>query len=278
MRYRLGNRAKLNIWTKILLGVLPIIVLIFTYTHFSNKRLQDNPNDKILPPISKMYESMQKYTTPIERARGNEKRGDIKLLEDIKASLFTLLTALGLSLFVAIIFGVLLGTYPLLSAIFMPTINLLSLIPPAATVPLLFVAFDTGYELSIVIIFIFVFFVFVKDIVHKLSQIPSNLSVLLFTKGASELEIAKENFKMIVPDILTSLKLNLPMAWVGLYFAETLGAQEGLGYRTFILKRFMAHDVIIPYILVVTMIAITLYYMIELLISKRYPWYNKGVS
>ncbi len=276
MRYKLGNRAKLNIWTKILLGFLPLIILLFTYTHFSNERLKENPNDKILPSISKMYDSMQRYVTPIERASGNEEIGDIKLLEDVKASLFTLLTALGLSLFVAILFGVLLGTYPLLNAIFMPTINLLSLIPPAATVPLLFVAFDTGYELSVVIIFIFVFFVFVKDIVHQLSQIPSNLSVLLFTKGASELEIAKENFRMIIPGILTSLKLNLPMAWVGLYFAETLGSQEGLGYRTFILKRFMAHDVIIPYIIVVTVIAIFLYYMIELLISKRYPWYNNG--
>jgi NitT/TauT family transport system permease protein len=254
------------------------VILIFTYTHFSNERLKENSNDKILPPISKMYDSMQRYITPLERARGNEEIGDIKLLEDVKASLFTLLTALGLSLLVAILFGVLLGTYPLLNAIFMPTINLLSLIPPAATVPLLFVAFDTGYELSVVIIFIFVFFVFVKDIVHQLSQIPSNLSVLLFTKGASELEIAKENFKMIIPGILTSLKLNLPMAWVGLYFAETLGSQEGLGYRTFILKRFMAHDVIIPYIIVVTLIAIVLYYLIELLISKRYPWYNKVVS
>ena len=276
MRYRLGNRAKLNIWTKILLGVMPLIILIFTYTHFSTERLKENPNDKILPSISKMYDSMQRYITPIERARGNEEKGDIKLLEDVKSSLYTLSVALSLSLFIAIVFGVLLGTYPLLHATFMPTVNLLSLIPPAATVPLLFVAFEPGYELSIVIIFIFVFFVFVKDIVHQLSQVPSNLSVLLFTKGASELEIAKENFKMIIPGILTSLKLNLPMAWVGLYFAETLGAQEGLGYRTFILKRFMAHDVIIPYIVVVTLIAIVIYYMIELIIVKRYPWYHTG--
>ena len=276
MRYILGNRAKLNIWTKIILGLLPLILLVFTYSHFSNERLKENPNDKILPSISKMYTSTLKYMTPIKRDRGSEKKGDIKLLKDVKASLFTLTTALSLSLITAIVLGVLFGTYPVLNAIFMPTVNFLSLIPPAATVPLLFVAFEPGYQLSVVIIFIFVFFVFIKDIVHQLSKIPKNLSTLLFTKGASELEIAKENFKMIIPGILTSLKLNLPMAWVGLYFAETLGAQEGLGFRTFILKRFMAHDVIIPYILVVTLIAIVIYYSIELLIKLRYPWYHNG--
>lgn len=273
MRYVLGNRAKVNIYARIILGLLPLIVLFFIYSYFSDQRLAENPNDRILPSMSKMYSSVSKYLTPVKRDRGNDKKGDIKILKDIKASLFTLSTALLISLMVAIVFGVLLGTYPILNVTFMPTINLLSLIPPAATVPLLFVAFKPGYELSVVIIFIFVFFVFLKDIVHQLSKIPANLNTLLFTKGASELEIAKENFKMIIPGILTSLKLNLPMAWVGLYFAETLGAQEGLGFRTFILKRFMAHDVIIPYILIVTIIAIFIYYTIELIIKKRYPWY-----
>lgn len=276
MRYLIGNRAKPSLWLKVLLGLLPLVVLVFMYSYYSSERLKQNPNDKVLPSITKMYDSMKKYTTPVENPRGNEEEGDIKLLKDVNSSLYTLSSALSLSLVIAIILGVLLGTYPILNATFMPTINFLSLIPPAATVPLLFVAFTPGYELSVVIIFIFVFFVFVKDIVHQLSKIPKNLNTLLFTKGASELEIAKENFKMIIPGILTSLKLNLPMAWVGLYFAETLGAQEGLGFRTFILKRFMAHDVIIPYILVVTFIAIIIYYSIELLIRKRYPWYHNG--
>ena len=95
----------------------------------------------------------------------------------------------------------------------------------------------------------------------------------MFTKGASELEIVKENFYLIIPGILKSLRLNLPIVWFALLFAETLGAQNGLGTRIFILKRFSANEIIFPYIAIITIIAVALYYSITFIIKKRYPWY-----
>ncbi len=290
VRYIIGNRAKLLLWQKVLLGLLPIVLIISWY-HFKSMEIDgvynnaiDKPRQeltayekevrslyKILPTYSRMWDGIVEYSTKNDR-----KTGEPKTFTDVKSSLNILVSGILITTAVAILFGILAGTFPIIEAIIMPTINIASIIPPPATVPLLFVAFTPGFELSVVIIFIFLFFVLTKDIVHQLKGIPLNLNTQFFTKGASELEIAKGNFKMIIPGILKSLQMSLPMAWVGVYFAETLGVQAGLGFRTFLLKRFMAHDIIIPYILIVTILALIFYFGIELVIKYKYRWYQKG--
>lgn len=269
MRYKIGNRSNLNVFTKIILGLIPFIIIAFTYAHFSKERLAKNPNDKVLPSVTTMYDSFTTYVTKVDK-RTQENR----FLEDLKASMKALFIGMLVALGFAIFFGVLAGTYPIIDALFSPIINVFSAIPPAAIVPVLFLVAKPGFELSLLFIFIALFFILVKDIIHQIKSISKNLNTLLFSKGASELEIAKENFYMIIPGILNSLKLNLPIVWFALLFAETLGAQNGLGTRIFILKRFSANEIIFPYIIIITIIAVTLFYGIDLLIKKRYPWYH----
>lgn len=269
MRYLIGNRSNLKFYQKLILGLFPFLIVGFLYNHFSNLRLEENPNDKVLPSISKMYNSFSDYSTKIDKRSGKN-----QFVEDVKASLIALSLGIIVSLFFAIIIGVMSGTYPIINSLLNPIINVLSAIPPAAIVPILFLIAQPGFELSILFIFISLFFILVKDIVHQIKSIPQNLNTLLFSKGASELEIAKENFYMIVPGVLNSLKLNLPLVWFALLFAETLGAQDGLGTRIFILKRFSANEIIFPYILVITIIAVSLFFTIDFIIKKRYPWFS----
>ena len=40
------------------------------------------------------------------------------------------------------------------------------------------------------------------------------------------------------------------------------------------MKRFSANDIIFPYIIVITLIAVAIFYGIEFIIRKRYPWYH----
>ncbi len=291
MRYKLGSSAKLNVYQRVILGVLPILLILFLYGQKANhidgvyNKSLDVPKSeltqtekevrslyKILPTYSRMWEGITSYT---KKSKRNPDKPS-KLVGDVQASLTILLSGIAIVMAVSVIAGILLGTFPIAHATFMPTINVFSIVPPPATVPLLFVAFTPGFELSIVIIFIFLFFIVTKDIVNQLHSIPKNRSTLLLTKGASELEIAKANYKMIIPGILKTLQLNLPMAWVGVYFAETLGVEGGLGFRTFLLKRFVAHDIIIPYIVIVTLIAMVLFFMISIILKTKYRWYQQG--
>lgn len=269
MRYSIGNRSKLNKITKIILGVIPFLLIAFAYTHFSAERLAKNPHDKVLPSVTKMYDSFTKYAVKEDR-----RTGKVTFQEDLKASLKSLVLGITIALLAAIVLGVLAGTYPIIDAFFSPIVNFFSAIPPAAIVPVLFLVAKPGLELSLLFIFIALFFILVKDIIHQIKSISGNLNTLLFSKGASELEIAKENLYLIIPGILNSLRLNLPIVWFGLLFAETLGAQNGLGTRIFILKRFSANEIIFPYIMIITLIAVFLFFSLNMIIKKRYPWYH----
>ncbi len=268
MRFKFGNRAKVPLWGRLVLGFLPFLMAFFIYDHFSKERLLENPRDKVLPSISKMYDSMSTFVIKIDKRSGTN-----QFVEDIKASMGSLFAGISLAFIFALCIGVLAGTFPFINASLMPIVNVFSSVPPAAIVPILFLIADPGYELSILFIFLALFFVLVKDIVNQIKKIPRNLNTLLFTKGASEWEIGRENLYIIMPSILQSLKINLPLVWFALLYGETLGAQYGLGTRIFILKRFSANDIIFPYIILITIIAMTIFFSIEFIIKKRYPWY-----
>jgi NitT/TauT family transport system permease protein len=269
MRFKLGNRAKVSIFKKTILGLIPFILVLFLYNAYSQQRLAENPRDKVLPTATTMIDGITKFASKTDRRTGKN-----TFLEDIKASLKSLITGIIISLILAIIVGILVGTFPYINATLMPIINVISAIPPAAIVPILFLIADPGYELSVLFIFMALFFVLVKDISNQIKKIPTSLNTILFTKGASESEIALENFYLIIPGALQSLKINLPLVWFALLYGETLGAQYGLGTRIFILKRFTANEIIFPYILIITAIAVFIFFILDLIIKKRYSWYD----
>ena len=64
---------------------------------------------------------------------------------------------------------------------------------------------------------------------------------------------------MVLPQLLsrllTSLRLLLGSAWLFLISAEAISATAGLGYRIFLVRRYMAMDVIIPYVIWITLLA-----------------------
>ncbi len=271
MRYRFGNRAKVPLWGRVVLGLLPFILFFGLYHHFSSQRLAENPRDKVLPGIVKMYESMSDFVVKTDRRSGKN-----QFVADVKASMISLFTGMAIALVLAILIGTLSGSYPYMYAFIMPVIHVFSAIPPAAIVPVLFMVADPGYELSILFIFMALFFVLIKDIVNQIKRIPQNLNTLLFTKGAGEWEVGRENLYMVMPGILHSLKINLPLVWFALLYGETLGAQDGLGTRIFILKRFSANDIIFPYIMIITLVAVILFYGIGYLIDRYYPWYEES--
>ena len=51
------------------------------------------------------------------------------------------------------------------------------------------------------------------------------------------------------------MRLSLGAAWLFLIAAEAIAATEGLGYRIFLVRRYLAMDVILPYVAWITLLA-----------------------
>jgi hypothetical protein len=54
----------------------------------------------------------------------------------------------------------------------------------------------------------------------------------------------------VLPKLITAMRLGLVPAWIFLISAEAIASTSGLGYRIFLVRRFLAMDVILPYVAV----------------------------
>ncbi|MGK3908156.1 ABC transporter permease subunit, partial [Enterococcus faecium] len=62
----------------------------------------------------------------------------------------------------------------------------------------------------------------------------------------------------LLPRLMDSVRLSLSSAWLFLIAAEAISATDGLGYRIFLMRRYMAMDVILPYVAWITLLAFAL--------------------
>jgi hypothetical protein len=76
--------------------------------------------------------------------------------------------------------------------------------------------------------------------------------------------------------LLTSLRLLLGSAWLFLISAEAISATAGLGYRIFLVRRYMAMDVIIPYVMWITLLAWLMDLALRQLHKTCFPWAEGG--
>ena len=53
----------------------------------------------------------------------------------------------------------------------------------------------------------------------------------------------------VMPRLLDAVRISLGAAWLFLIAAEAIASTDGLGYRIFLVRRYLAMDVIIPYVL-----------------------------
>jgi NitT/TauT family transport system permease protein len=58
--------------------------------------------------------------------------------------------------------------------------------------------------------------------------------------------------------------------------AEAIAATEGLGYRIFLVRRFLDMDVILPYVAWITLLAFSLDFALRLVNRVAFPWYGAG--
>ncbi len=60
----------------------------------------------------------------------------------------------------------------------------------------------------------------------------------------------------ILPRLITCLRLQLGPARLFLIAAEAISADSGLGYRIFLVRRYLSMDVIFPYVMWITLLAV----------------------
>ena len=253
---------------KALFGLIPIAVLLIVYVIFAADRHAANPSDKILPLPSAMGEAM--WELAFER---DQLSGRFLFWSDTWASLRRLGLGLGIATASALVVGLMLGVLKTFRATFGPLVTGIAVIPPIALLPILFITFGLGETAKVALIVIGITPFMVRDIAAYITALPRELIVKAQTLGASTWQLLlRVALPQAMPRLIQALRLSLGPAWVFLISAEAIAADIGLGYRIFLVRRYLAMEVILPYVAWIALLAASVDYILAWLSTRLFGW------
>lgn len=250
------------------LKLAPFALLILAYFLGSAARLAENPNDKLLPALSSIAAAVDLMAfTPDRRT------GDYLLWTDTWSSLKRLGAGLGISTVLALVIGIGAGILPFLRALLVPFVNFVSMVPPLALLPILFISMGLGEASKIALIVIGVAPIMIRDLAQTVLALPREQIVKAETLSASSWQIAlRIVLPQAMPRLLSSLRLQLGPAFLFLIAAEAISADSGLGYRIFLVRRYLSMDIIFPYVAWITFLAASADFALARLHRRWFPW------
>ncbi|MEI6413210.1 MAG: ABC transporter permease subunit [Pseudomonadota bacterium] len=249
--------------------LLPFVLVVFGYLAASHWRQAQNPDDKLLPTVAQMASAVNRMAFTED-----PRSGGYLMVRDTLASLKRLGMGVSLAAVVGLLLGLNMGLFTGVKTLLATFITVFSMVPPLAVLPILFISFGVEELAKVMLIFIGIFPMITRDIYLATLRIPDEQLTKALTLGASQLAVAyRIVLPQIMPRLLDAVRLALGAAWLFLIAAEAIAATDGLGYRIFLVRRYLAMDIIIPYVLWVTCLGFGFDWMLRLWLAKRYPWY-----
>ncbi|WP_309498317.1 ABC transporter permease [Yoonia sediminilitoris] len=253
--------------------LLPFLFVFLTYAIGSDIRLSANPQDKLLPAPDKIWDTMVRLVS-----EGDRRTGRILFWHDTWASLQRLGLGIGISASVGLLFGLLIGLFPLVRSFLAQFVAVLSMIPPLALLPILFIVFGLGELSKVVLIVVGTLPFLIRDLSQRVIEIPEELLVKAQTLGASSWVIAiRVALPQVMPRLIQSVRLSLGPAWLFLIAAEAIASDGGLGYRIFLVRRYLAMDVIFTYVIWITILAFLIDWGLRWISRRFFHWVQEGL-
>jgi NitT/TauT family transport system permease protein len=113
----------------------------------------------------------------------------------------------------------------------------------------------------------------VRDLSLAVTALPSEQMVKAQTLGASTWQVAiRVVLPQIMPRLIEAVRLSLGPAFLFLIAAEAIAADVGLGYRIFLLRRYLAMDTILPYVAWITLLAYIIDFALARIARRSFPW------
>lgn len=189
---------------------------------------------------------------------------DGTLLRHITVTLFETLISFLLVIVIGLFAAILLWYSKSLSEIMEPYLVVLNSLPKSALAPLFIVWLGTGTDTIIAAGISVALFGCIISLYTGFHQVELEKTTLIYTLGGTRKDVL---FKVVLPDsiptILSTMKVNIGLALVGVIIGEFLAAKEGLGYLIIYGSQVFKLHLVITSILILCAIAMGLYQLIQ---------------
>ncbi|MCP8967562.1 ABC transporter permease [Ectobacillus sp. SYSU M60031] len=187
-------------------------------------------------------------------------------------SLYAHMWATVLETLAGFLLGTLLGTLaaailwwiPFLSRVLDPYLVVLNAMPKVALGPIVIVIFGPNVSSAIAMGVIISVIITILVIYSAFREVDANYLKVLQTFGASK----RQSFQEVVlpssfPIIISTLKVNVGLAWVGVIFGELLVSKQGLGYLISYGFQVFNFNLVLMSVLLTCVFATLMYVLVE---------------
>ena len=259
---------------RLLAGLIPLAILLLAYVLLAEARHAENPVDKVLPTLGAMTQAITRLATTPDPMTDR-----LTLVADTTASLTRLGFGLAIATITSLILGLILGVVPLARATLGPLVTVIAVIPPIAVLPILFIVLGLGEASKIALIAIGVAPYMTRDLAAHVAGLPAEQFLKAQTLGANSWQLAiRVALPQLMPRLIESLRFSMGPAWVFLIAAEAVASDVGLGYRIFLVRRYLAMDIILPYVAWISLLAIVADALLLFASRKAYPWAHEATQ
>ena len=274
MSYRVpkfwGLEARPSGRLRAVLAALLFVAAIALYLGCSYIRHQHNEQDKLLPTPGQMVDAVKRMAF-----EEDQRTGGYLFWQDTASSLKRIGIGVGTAALLGLLLGLNMGLFQGLEALTLTFVTVLSIIPPLAVLPILFMTFGVDEFAKIMLIFIGTFPMICRDVYQGVKKTPVEQITKAITLGASPLQVV---YRIILPQTLPRLidtaRLSMGSAWLFLISSEAIASTDGLGYRIFLVRRYLAMDVIIPYVIWITLLGFSVDWLLKTFVAWKFRWYG----
>ncbi|MFD2628954.1 ABC transporter permease [Oceanobacillus kapialis] len=189
---------------------------------------------------------------------------DGSMVTHIQITLFETIAGFLIGTIAGILFASILWTSPRFSRIMDPYLVIMNAMPKVALGPILIVALGTGY-FSIIAMGALVSVIITTLVVYNaFNEVDPNYEKVLKSFGATRWQQFKEAiFPATLPAMISTLKVNVGLSWVGVIVGEFLVAKQGLGYL--IIYGFQVFDfsLVLSSLVLIAIFAAIMYKVVE---------------
>jgi len=198
------------------------------------------------------------------------------LLMHIAISMERLFIALSFAIVIGVPLGLLAGSSRLVRAIIDPFIEFYRPLPPLAYYTLIVLWFGIGDESKIILLFLNAFAPLLIGVIFSVQNIPIDRINGAKSLGAKGINLfISVIFRSCLPDILTSLRTAIGVAYATLVAAEMVAAVSGIGWMVLDASKYLRNDIVYVGVIIMGIIAIILDSLVRLLIRRASPWLEK---
>jgi len=192
----------------------------------------------------------------------------------------TLFSHIGVTLFetlLGFILGTLLGTtlaavlwwFPRLAKVADPYLVILNAMPKVALGPILIVALGPGFTSIIAMGAIIAIIITIIVVYTSFKEVDENYIKVLKTFGASRWQCFTEAvLPASFPTIVSTLKVNVGLSWVGVIVGEFLVSKQGLGYMIIYGFQVFNFTLVLLSLLIIAFLATLMYQFVSLIEKK----------